>query len=262
MYCDQCGKQIDDDSRFCRHCGAAQKPLEASSVADEVAAEAAQAEAPDIQPPAQKSATGLVLGFIAVAVILLIIVSSLGRSPGSGDTANVDAAADNIEMAVANLMTAQNELPGNTDVTPASGASWSYSTDEDKVRGSTSYFASTTSTNMIHQDAPYDGSTSMRMMVRKSPAHGTDVILTISSGQMMCPSYQGCSGTVRFDDGPAQRVSFAGPADSSSETIFVEGASSFIAKLKKSKKVIIEKTLYQAGSPQFEFNTEGLKWDH
>jgi hypothetical protein len=78
----------------------------------------------------------------------------------------------------------------------------------------------------------------------------------------MCPSYDGCSGTVRFDDGPAQRVSFNGPADNSSDTIFIVGANSFISKLKKSKKVVVEKTLYQAGSPQFEFTVDGLKWDH
>lgn len=78
----------------------------------------------------------------------------------------------------------------------------------------------------------------------------------------MCPSYQGCSGTVRFDNGPAQRVRFNGPADNSSDTIFVVGAKSFVAKLKKAKRLVVEKTLYQAGEPQFEFDVSGLKWEH
>lgn len=77
----------------------------------------------------------------------------------------------------------------------------------------------------------------------------------------MCPFYEGCTGTVRFDNGPAHTISFNGPADNSSDTIFIVGAKSFIAKLKKAKKVIIEKTLYEAGNPQFEFNVAGLKWD-
>jgi hypothetical protein len=79
---------------------------------------------------------------------------------------------------------------------------------------------------------------------------------------MMCPSYEGCSGTVSFDGGPAQRVSFAGPADNSSDTVFVEGAKSFITKLRRAKKVVVEKTLYEAGNPQFEFDVAGLKWEH
>jgi hypothetical protein len=102
----------------------------------------------------------------------------------------------------------------------------------------------------------------MTMTVRKSPAYGTDVIFTVSSGQMMCPSYEGCGGTVRFDNGRAEHVSFTGPEDNDSETIFVDGASQFIAKLKKAKKVTLEKTLYEAGSPQFEFDVHGLDWNH
>ena len=140
-------------------------------------------------------------------------------------------------------------------------ATWSYSQDEDKVRGGTTYYASTTSTNSIAQSFPYDSNTTMNMTVRKSPAYGTDVILTVSSGQMMCPSYEGCGGTVRFDNGPAEHIRFNGPEDESSESIFVTGAKQFITKLKSAKKVTIEKTLYQAGSPQFEFDVHGLKWN-
>jgi hypothetical protein len=33
-------------------------------------------------------------------------------------------------------------------------------------------------------------------------------------------------------------------------------------KLKKAKKVIIEKTRYEAGESQFEFDVAGLKWEH
>jgi len=102
----------------------------------------------------------------------------------------------------------------------------------------------------------------MQMIVRKSPGQGVDVLLVVSSGQLMCPSYEGCAGTVRFDNGPAQRISFNGPADNSSDTIFVKGAKGFISKLKNAKHVVIEKTMYQAGAPQFEFDVGGLKWDH
>ena len=139
---------------------------------------------------------------------------------------------------------------------------WTYSSDEDKVRGGTSYFASVSSTNTVAQSPPYDSDTRLRILVRESPANGSDVLIVLSSGQLMCPSYEGCHGTVRFDDGLPQRVSFSGSADNSSDTIFVDGAKSFIAKLKKAKRAIVEIEIYQAGRPQFEFDVHDLKWDH
>lgn len=65
-------------------------------------------------------------------------------------------------------------------------SAWTYTQNEDKVRGGTTFYATTTSTNSISQNFPYDSHTTMDLTVRKSPAYGTDVILTVSSGQMMC----------------------------------------------------------------------------
>lgn len=180
-----------------------------------------------------------------------------------GSTADKKNAVTNDAEETEALTTSNTVGLFNDEKKPAEEpSSWSYSQDEDKVRGGTTFYATTTSTNSIAQDFPYESDTRMTMTVRKSKAYGTDVILQISSGQMMCPSYEGCSGTVRFDNGPAQRISFNGPADNSSDTVFVVGAKSFIGKLKNAKKVTVEKTLYEAGNPQFEFDVSGLRWDH
>jgi hypothetical protein len=191
----------------------------------------------------------------------LMILAAIGAGSNSSTSTNPSSAGSNLDAAAAVDNSAEPAAPDEM-AQPAVPANWDYSTDVDKVRGGTSYFATTTSTNTVHQNFPYDSATTMTMTLRKSPAYGTDVILTISSGQMMCPSYDGCSGTVRFDDGPAQRIEFNGPADNSSDTVFVAGAKAFIAKLKKAKHVVIEKTLYEAGNPQFEFDVSGLEWDH
>lgn len=197
---------------------------------------------------------------VALVSVGVVIVASISASPPASNKP-VPAAATEAATSALPSTNASNAGPVASE-----GASepskWSYSTDEDKVRGGASYYATTTSTNSIAQPFPYDSSTTMTITVRKSPAHGTDVVLTVSSGQLMCPSYEGCTGTASFDGGPAQRISFAGPADNSSDTIFIEGAQSFIAKLKKAKHVVIEKTMYQAGNPQFEFDVAGLKWEH
>lgn len=266
MYCDQCGQTIDDDSKFCRHCGAQQK------VAGTEAVQTGRTRGIGPIDPSpvvetnvrQKAGAGRIFWTILAVVAVLAIIGSLAKpssqSVGTTEAANImanaDMIADNIDNAASVIEAGAGTPPGAAD------GPWTYSTTEDKVRGSTTYYARTTSTNTINQNPPYDSDTSMGIAVRKSLSDGTNVLLTISSGQMMCPSYEGCSGTVSFDGGPAQRIRFAGPADSSSDTIFVEGAKSFIVKLKKAKKVVIEKTLYEAGNPQFEFDVRGLKWDH
>ncbi len=267
MYCGQCGKQIDDDSRFCRFCGATQSPIAEDVIEAGVADDDEPVAATWAPLPKQSNGNGKTIGIIAAIVLVIIAIASLGK-PSAGPSSNTEAAADmladNMEMQADNMdaLADATSKPVAADAIPEKTDAWSYSTDVDKVRGGTSYFATTTSTNTVHQDSPYDSDTTMRMTVRRMPSSGTDVVLTISSGQMMCPSYEGCSGTVRFDNGPAQRVRFNGPADSSSDTIFVIGAQSFIGKLKRAKKVIVEKTLYEAGEPQFEFDVAGLKWEH
>lgn len=251
MHCKQCGRQIDEDSIFCRFCGTQQSRLEVASV---------PAKLPATEPePVDKSLqVAMWGGGILFLLIVIVVLSTADNSPARPDSEPLDTMDAIAESIGDTNMAMAAEEPAKEVPQP----NWSYSTDEDKVRGSTSYYARTTSTNSIFQSSPYDGQTTMDMLVREREGRGSDVLLIISSGQMMCPSYEGCEGTVRFDDGPAEPVSFDGPADNSSETIFVSDADDFIAKLKKSKKVVIEKTLYQAGNPQFEFNVEGLKWEH
>jgi len=259
MFCSKCGQEIQSGWNFCSHCGT-KAPAPADVAAVDVPAsptKLAEAETPIADPQPVKSGQKILI-LAGAGFLLLIVLTSLSSCPRKV----TDASEFNESVGTANSTT-NSTANGSEAATPApEPENWSYSTDEDKVRGATTYYAQTTSTNGVYQGPPYDPDTKMKLMIRKAPAYGTDVILTITSGQMMCPSYEGCSGTVRFDDGPAQRVSFNGPADNSSEVVFVIGAKSFITKLKKAKKVIIEKTLYQAGNPQFEFDVAGLKWDH
>ena len=247
MTCANCGAAIPDGAAFCPGCG------QAVSTAAPPAP-----PAPKSQPPrgiSSKTRGCLTIAGIGFAVLLLIGI--LAPAPKQTDSNNSETVggrrSESADGNAAEVATADPEIESSA---------WSYSQDQDKVRRGTTYYPSTTSTNSIAQDFPYDSHTTMTMTVRKSPAYGTDVILTISSGQMMCPSYDGCRGAVSFDGAPAQRVNFAGPADNSSDTVFVEGAKSFIAKLRAAKKVVIEKTLYQSGNPQFEFDVSDLKWNH
>jgi hypothetical protein len=247
MFCNQCGAQIQDESRFCNFCGASQS----------AAAPPASGEATPTPAATRAMPLGKAVGIGAAALFGILLIAGVATEPPTEADNVTNAIGDNIAIAAATQPEAAAAAPEPAPATP-----WTYSSESDKVRGGETHFARTASTNQVYQPSPYDGGTSMSLTVRKHPEWGTDVILTISEGQMMCPSYEGCSGTVRFDDGPAQPVSFNGPEDSSSETVFVVGARSFIAKLKKARKLTIEKTLYQAGAPQFEFDVAGLEWSH
>lgn len=271
MNCTKCGTVISADWRFCSSCGTEVSTLPDSQTAPTSSQGAQQLEAGTDEASSAQSDQRVFfsIGVVAVVLILVsaVILASSTKPNGGAATSTVaspsevddlatqaasDAVAEAVEAAASDGVEANASAPSN----------WTYSEDTDKIRNSSSYFATTTSTNTIHQDPPYDSDTFMKLTLRKSPAYGVDVILTISSGQMMCPSYEGCSGTIKFDNSPAQRVRFAGPADNSSDTIFLEGTRAFIAKLKTAKKLVVEKTLYQAGNPQFEFDVSGLKWAH
>jgi hypothetical protein len=250
MICNACAADIEAESTFCRYCGARQ--VEPAPAADENA------------PAKQDMPYGILAALVGGAIVILVLISFISSSPEQFEAeeiaADIDVAADAVvadAAAAAALAAAEAAIK---DVPDASGG-WSYYDTTDKVRAGTSQFARLTSANTVYQAPPYDASTSMDMLVRKSPAHGNDVMLIISSGQMMCPSYDGCDATVRFDDGPAETISLSGPDDNSSETVFVDDAASFIRRLKKARRVVIEKTLYQAGAPQFEFDVTGFKWE-
>lgn len=282
MDCEVCQKSVEPESKFCRHCGAklsAQLPLSRDPQAEGLSS----AHPDEGTTPAEQNQVGAKdgpdLSFLWKTSGLIAIIFVLGLGIGEildgrrGQAVNDQIPSD--QVSVEQAVTAANQAAIEAEAAAKEAESaivnaakvpessrWAYSQDEDKVRGGVTYYAETVSTNSIVQSSPYSDTTTMKITVRKSPAYGTDVLLTISSGQMMCPSYTGCSGTVRFDDGPAQRISFNGPADNSSDTVFVAGAKSFISKMKKAKRVVIEKTLYQAGNPQFIFEVEGLKWEH
>jgi hypothetical protein len=260
MHCHACGERIEEESRFCRFCGA---PQPVASPAEEAPPQE-QSEA----TPTASSVALWIMGAVLVIGLLALLLSSQphGSSPDSTGATVANAAADDTLMGndVTSVDASAPPVPeANSMAEPAAPADpWSYHSSEDKVRGGQSYFASATSTNSVHLDFPYEGGSTLTMTVRHSPASDADVLLILSSGQLLCHSYDGCYATVRFDDKPAERVELSESADNSSDTVFVSDAASFIEKLKKAKKAIVELEIYQAGRPQFEFDVHGLKWQH
>ena len=138
------------------------------------------------------------------------------------------------------------------------GKQWIYSESEDSMSSKTTYSASVRSTNSFEFDFPYQGQQHSILTLRRHPRWGTDVMLSIEKGQILCSSYD-CPIRVRFDDGPAQTFSGNEPSDNSSEYVFIPGFAGFSKKLEKSKRVKIEVNIHQHGVLVSEFDVDGFK---
>lgn len=139
-------------------------------------------------------------------------------------------------------------------------SNWDYSEDEDKMEGNKQFFASTTSTNTVEFEFPYDGGSNMNIVIRNLGKEN-DAILTISKGQFLTSISDGQSFKVKFDNEKTSTFYFASASDGSSDIVFINNSAGFISKIKKAKKIMLEIPFFDAGNKIFEFNVEGLKWD-
>jgi len=141
------------------------------------------------------------------------------------------------------------------------GKQWEYTVSEEKMTGGMMKLASVSSSNTVDFSFPYSGAQHGSLTLRTDPRHGKDVMFQITRGQILCPSYQGCSVQIRFDDEKPVTYRAGGPADNSSEMIFIENYSGFLNKLKKAHRVRLSVNIYQQGSPVFEFDVSGFSVD-
>ncbi|MBB6191172.1 putative nucleic acid-binding Zn ribbon protein [Sphingobium wenxiniae] len=184
------------------------------------------------------------LRWIIGGILALIVVAALVDRP--------DTSSPSPSVSLASL--------DESAALPEKVPGWSYSSGTDEMSGKAWNVASVTSDNVVQLAPPYSGGSDVRMSVRRHPRHGTDVYFVLSSGQLLCRSYDGCSAMVRFDDAAPRKIRMNGASDHSSDTVFVASPAEFITRLKNAKKVVVSLEIYQGGEPNFTFQTEGLKW--
>jgi len=126
------------------------------------------------------------------------------------------------------------------------------------MSGGNRYTATVRSSNTVSFGFPYAGDQHGTLTLRTVQGKGKSVMFYIEKGQILCRSYDGCSAQVRFDDEKPVRFAANGPADHSSEIIFLEDYPRFLAKLKKAKRVRIAVDIYKNGAPAFEFDVSGF----
>lgn len=132
---------------------------------------------------------------------------------------------------------------------------WNYFESQDKMRGTTTKYASLNSDNELTLGFPYKGGTTT-LTLRKGPS-GTDTYIEVN-GQFLCDDYSHTTVAVKFDDGPIQRYGCSEPSDASTGILFIRNEAKFITQLKNSKHMIIETEMFQEGRQQIEFSSEGL----
>jgi len=147
----------------------------------------------------------------------------------------------------------------STPAEPVYVSPWSYYQSRDEMNDGKIYTASVSSTNTVEFDFPYRDPQRGRLTLRRHPTHGKDLIFRIERGQILCPSYDDCSVTVRFDDAPAQTVGAVGPSDNSSEAIFLRTYESLVPRLIRSKRFRLTVEVHQEGNVFFDFDVSGFE---
>lgn len=141
---------------------------------------------------------------------------------------------------------------------------WNETSEKDEMTDVMSYWSTLISDNTVYFDFPYEGGSELKITVRYMKKYGTDVIISISQGQMLCNEYNGTNYvTVRFDDTPAKKYYTNEPADGSPDNLFLNNPKDFINRAKTAKTIKIEVPFYQEGNHVFTFTVdEPLKWEH
>lgn len=158
----------------------------------------------------------------------------------------------------------QQKLDDGLAKLKAEMASWRYKETKDEMRNKTSYFASKTSNNTIELSFPYQGGSSITLMLRKHSEYGNDVMFTLSKGQFSC-RIDSCNISVKFDDGNIEKYAVSEAESGPNDVLFLSGKKNmkkFMDKLKSAKKMVIEFPIYDYGRAQFTFDTQGLEWKH
>lgn len=215
---------------------------------------------------------------LASLSLICFVLAACAPNPDSVET-NAKLAEANKKIAALEAQLAKVNAPSVTDQTPQAqndqsapssaspppepnpepvGRQWEYEQTEDPMSGGNRYTASVRSSNTVSFGFPYAGAQHGTLTLRTTQGKGKSVMFYIEKGQILCRSYEGCSAQVRFDDEKPVRFAANGPADHSSDIIFLEDYSRFLAKLKKAKRVRIAVDIYQNGAPAFEFDVNGF----
>jgi hypothetical protein len=143
--------------------------------------------------------------------------------------------------------------------TTAFADEWKYDVSTDAMRGTTKKSAVLLSDNSVSPGSYYASNTTLAMVIRDDQKRLTLYVTANPRGQLWC-QYNNCTVAIKFDDEKPVNWSMAKAEAGHSDTLFFNNESRLLAKLKNSKKAIVEVMFYDKGTYQFTFKTAGLSW--
>lgn len=139
-------------------------------------------------------------------------------------------------------------------------SAWDYSETTDEMTDAVTYFAVNESTNEVDFDFPYNGGSKLSVNIRNK-GKKNEIIFSISKGQFNA-GIDGQALTIRIDEGSAFKVNCSVSNDGSSDILFVNNPSKLLASIKSAKTMKVQAEFFQEGLKTFDFNVEGLEWNH
>jgi hypothetical protein len=194
-------------------------------------------------------------GSIVLIGFCVIIGLAIFGQIASGGRLKLDDPSDSASGAAASSAAS---VASSTAGSGATASNWSYSSDKDDMRGTTSRYASVDSDNTLSFGFPYQGETHGTLFLRRNPR--LNVILQVERGQFLCDDYDHTTVAVRFDNHPVEHFGCTEPSDGRTTEIFLDGEARFLTQLKHASKVVIEAELFQEGRQQLTFSVGGLDW--
>jgi hypothetical protein len=142
-------------------------------------------------------------------------------------------------------------------------AEWKYEVSEDAMREIKVDYAVLRSSNSVNFDFPYNGGSTLDIVVRKKNGKLDAVMFIVSKGQFSC-GFDGCEGAIRYvidgKKGSVDTLHLANAESGKSEVLFAQHSSFVFQQLKRADSLLVELPFYQYSGIQFEFDTKGLKF--
>lgn len=132
---------------------------------------------------------------------------------------------------------------------------WQVTAPTDAMSGKVVKIAELRSVNSERFAFPYQGDTYATLYVRHRDGGPYDVMVRLDRGQIICHT-ENCGVQIRLDDDPPQTLEGLKPNDGSANAVFLPGAKSLYAKIRKAKLLHVALTIYKQGTVVYEFEVQ------
>ena len=176
---------------------------------------------------------------IAIFVVVLLFVGMCADNDTSSTSGDVDT----------------TNVAKEKSIKPSEKKGWTHTEEKDEMRGGTDTYDFITSDNTVDFDFPYNGGSSLQIVIRHSIKYGTDVYLSIDKGQFSGNEFaNGNYVSIKFDNGEIMKYYFNGEEDGNTSAIFLKKKNELISKFRTARTIMIEAPFFQEGRQVFKFN--------